>query len=342
VEDATLPEPTLPALRRRGFLRLAATATGAAAAPLILPAAAAAAGFPDRPIRLIVPWAPGGSTDGQMRAMAQVAGRELGQPVIVENRPGARGTFGAAILQRDARPDGYTIAQIHAGVLSHPFMTRSATWDAATDFTYILAITGYLSGLVVRADSRWQSWPQLIAEMRAKPGQVSIATSSVGGASHLIVSQIMLAEGIEWLHVPYRGVAETTTALLGGQVDAIADSSGWAPHVDAGRMRILALWSNQRARRFPDAPTIKELGHDIGGIAPYGLAGPKGMDPAVVKVLHDAFKAALYDPAHLAALERFDLPVLYMPGEEFQRWVAARIPVERELVRRLGISFDAG
>ena len=314
---------------------------GAAALALPRPGLAQA-GFPDRPIRLIVPWAPGGSTDGQMRAMAQVAGRELGQPVIVENKPGARGTLGAAILQREARPDGYTIAQIHAGVLSHPFMTRSATWDAATDFTYILAITGYLSGLVVRSDARWQSWQELIAEMRAKPGSISIGTSGVGGASHLVVSQIMLAEKLEWLHVPYRGVAETTTALLSGQVDAIADSSGWAPHVDAGRMRILALWSNERAKRFPEAPTIKELGHDVGGIAPYGLAGPKGMDPAVVKVLHDAFKKALFDPVHLAALERFDMPVLYMTGPEFQQWVAARTPIERDLIRRLNISFDAG
>jgi tripartite-type tricarboxylate transporter receptor subunit TctC len=337
-ETASLPTPP-SAGTRRGLLRQG----GLAAAALAFPCAARAAGaFPDRPIRLIVPWAPGGSTDGQMRAMAQVAGRELGQPVIVENRPGARGTFGAAMLQREARADGYTLAQIHAGVLSHPFMTRSATWDAATDFTYILAITGYLSGLVVRTDSRWGSWQELIAEMRAKPGSISIGTSGVGGLSHLIVSQIMLAEQLEWLHVPYRGVAETTTALLSGQVDAIADSSGWAPHVDAGRMRILALWSNERAKRFPEAPTIKELGHDIGGIAPYGIAGPKGMDPAVVKVLHDAFKAALYDPVHLAALQRFDMPVLYMTGEDFQAWVAQRIPVERDLIKRLNITFEGG
>jgi tripartite-type tricarboxylate transporter receptor subunit TctC len=107
-------------------------------------------------------------------------------------------------------------------------------------------------------------------------------------------------------------------------------------------MRILAIWANERAERFPDAPTIKELGHDIGGIAPDGLAGPKGMDPAVVKVLHDAFKKAVFDPAHLAMLKRFDMPVLYMTGEDFQKWVAARIPVERDLIQRLGISFEGG
>jgi len=328
------PHRASGSLRRRPLLGLAAG--------LALPSIARAEGFPDRPIRLIVPWAAGGSTDGQMRAMAQVASRELGQPVVVENKPGARGTFGASILLREAKPDGYTIAQIHQGVLNHPFMTRAASWDAATDFTYILAITGYLSGLVVRADAPWQDWKALMDYMRANPGKVSVGTSGVGGASHLVMTQLMDRERVEWLHVPYRGVAETTTALLSGQVDAIADSSGWAPHVDAGRMRILALWSDERAKRFPEAPTIKELGHDIGGIAPYGLAGPKGMDPAVVKVLHDAFKAALFDPAHLAALERYDMPVLYMPGDAFQRWVAERIPVERDLIRRLGISLDGG
>jgi tripartite-type tricarboxylate transporter receptor subunit TctC len=320
---------------RRSLLGFAATALAA-------PSRGRAGTFPDRPIRLIVPWAAGGSTDGQMRALAEVVGREFGQPVVIENRPGARGTLGAAILHTQARADGYTIAQIHQGVLSHPFMTRSATWDAATDFTYIMAITGYLSGLVVRDDAPWRSWHALLDHMRANPGRVSIGTSGVGGASHLIVAQLMEAERIEWLHVPYRGVAETTTALLSGQVDAVADSSGWAPHVDAGRMRILAIWANERAKRFPDAPTIKELGHDIGGIAPYGLAGPKGMDPAVVRVLHDAFKKAMFDPAHLAALQRFDMPTLYMAGEDFQRWVAARIPLERDLIRRLGISFEGG
>lgn len=326
-------DPAIPV--RRGLFGLVVAAFAA-------PSLGRASGFPDRPIRLIVPWAPGGSTDGQMRALAEIAGRELGQPVVIENRPGARGTLGAAILHAQARPDGYTIGQIHQGVLSQPFMSRSATWDAATDFTYIMAITGYLSGLVVREEAPWRDWKALMNHMRANPGRVSIGTSGVGGASHLVMAQLMEAERAEWLHVPYRGVAETTTALLSGQVDAIADSSGWAPHVDAGRMRILAIWANERAKRFPDAPTIRELGHDIGGTAPYGLAGPKGLDPAVVKVLHDAFRKAMFDPAHLAMLQRFDMPTLYMTGPAFQEWVAARIPVERDLVQRLGISFEGG
>jgi len=121
------------AITRR--LALIGAASGLAAPAL------AQGGFPTRSIRLIVPWAPGGSTDGQMRALAEIGGRELGQPVVVENRPGARGTFGAQILQSQARPDGYTLAQIHSGVLSHPFMTRSATWDSVNDFSYILALT---------------------------------------------------------------------------------------------------------------------------------------------------------------------------------------------------------
>jgi tripartite-type tricarboxylate transporter receptor subunit TctC len=313
-----------------------------AAALLAAPSLGRAAGFPERPIRLLVPWAAGGSTDGQMRVLAEIAGRELGQPVLVENRPGARGTFAAQVLQGQAKPDGYTIGQIHSGVLSHPFMTRSATWDSVNDFTYLLALTGYLSGLVVRSEGRWRDWPALMAEARANPGKLSFGSSGVGGLSHLVMAQLLAAERVEMLHVPYRGVAETTTALLSGQVDAIADSSGWAPHVDAGRMRILAIWGNERPKRFPEAPAISEYGHDIGGIAPYALAGPKGMDPAVVQRLHDTFRKALFDPAHQAALARYDMPTLYMTGDEYRAWVAKRVPIERDLIRNLGITFEGG
>ena len=193
---------------RRVLLGLSAT--------LAAPVLGRAAAFPERPIRLIVPWAAGGSTDAQMRTMAEIAGRHLGQPVVIENRPGARGTFAAAVLQNQARADGYTIGQIHQGVLSHPFMTKSATWDAAQDFDYILGITGYLSGLVVRTEAPWPDWRALMDTMRANPGRVSVGTSGVGGASHLVMSQLMEREGVTMLHVPYRGVAETTTALLSG------------------------------------------------------------------------------------------------------------------------------
>jgi tripartite-type tricarboxylate transporter receptor subunit TctC len=332
------PIKTPYGLRRRSLLRLAVISS--AAVPFALPSVGFAR-FPNKAIRLIVPWAAGGPTDVQMRAMAQLAARELRQPIFVENRPGARGTFGAAILYREAQPDGYTLAQIHAGVLSHPFVTRSSTWDAATDFTYILAIAGHLSGMVVRADARWQTWHELIADIRAQPGTISIGTSGVGTGSHLVVLQIMESERLHWLHVPYRGAAETTTALLSGHVDAIADASSWAPHVENGRMRLLTVWSDTRARRFPDVPTIKELGYAVTGSGVYGLAGPRGMDPSVVTVLHDAFKAAIDDPTHLAVLDRLNMPLHYMNGVDFQRWVAAQIPIERDLIQRLAINLDA-
>ncbi len=319
------------ASRRRALL--------AGAALVAAPRLARGAGFPERPIRLVIPWAAGGSTDVQLRSLCEIAGRHLGQPIVPENRPGARGTFGAqALLQ--ARPDGYTLAQLHSAVLSHPYMTRATTWDPVEDFSYILALTGYLSGLVVRQEAPWTSWAALMADARARPNAITYGTSGIGGLSHLVMSQLLPREGVEMLHVPYRGVAETTTALLSGTVDSVADSSGWAPHVEAGRMRLLAIWANDRARRFPQVPTIKELGHDIGGIAPYGLAAPKGTDPGVIRVLHDAFKAALYDPAHLAVLDRYDMPNLYMTGADYRTWVAARVPVERDLVQRLGIRLD--
>jgi len=311
----------------------------AIAAPLAAPRPALAAGFPDRPIRLIIPWAAGGSTDAQMRVFAEIAARHLGQPLVLENRPGARGTLGAQLLLQ-AKPDGYTLSQIHSGVFTHPFMTKAASWDSLTDFTYIIALTGYLSGLAVRADARWESWPALMADARTRPGQISYGSSGIGGYSHMIMAQLLPREGVEMLHVPYRGVAETTTALLGGQVDAIADSSGWAPHVEAGRMRLLAVWGDKRAKRFPNVPAVNEFGHDIGSIPPYGIAGPKDMPEAIVARLHEAFRAAMYDPAHLAVLARYDMPDLYMNGADYHAWLARSLPAEKAVVERLGIRLD--
>jgi len=320
-------------LPRRGLL---------AAAPLALLAAprlGRAAGFPDRPIRLIIPWAAGGSTDAQMRVFADIASRHLGQPLVLENRPGARGTLGAQLLLQ-SKPDGYTLSQIHSGVFSHPFMTKAASWDSLTDFTYIIALTGYLSGLAVRADAPWQSWPELMADARARPGQISYGSSGIGGYSHMIMAQLLPAERVEMLHVPYRGVAETTTALLGGQVDAIADSSGWAPHVEAGRMRLLAVWGDKRARRFPTVPAVNEFGHDIGSIPPYGIAGPKDMPAEIVARLHEAFRAAMFDPAHLAVLARYDMPELYMTGADYHAWLVRSLPAEKAVVEKLGLRLD--
>jgi tripartite-type tricarboxylate transporter receptor subunit TctC len=143
--------------------------------------------------------------------------------------------------------------------------------------------------------------------------------------------------GIEWTHVPFRGWAENAQALLGGQIQASADSSGWSDLVQSGRMRLLATWGPERAKRFPDTPTLKESGIDIVSISPYGLAGPKGMAPDVVRVLHDAFREALFDPAHIAILDRFDMQPMYLNSDDYAAFARRQYADEGAMIRRLGL-----
>ena len=325
-----MPDHPLPRPSRRAVL--------AAAAALAAPSLACASTFPDRPIRLICPWTAGGSTDLQMRALAEAAGRILGQPMVVENRPGAGGTLGAVALLQ-ARPDGYTLSQLPITVFRYPFMQATPGWNPLTDFTYISHITGYSFGVVVRADSPFRTFNDLIAWAKANPGRLTYGTPGVGSTLHITMEQIALKAGVEFLHVPFRGVAENQAALLAGTVMASADSSGWAQLVRDGRLRLLVTWGAERAKSFPDTPTLKELGYGIVSASPYGFGGPKGMDPAVVRILDDAFGQAINDPGHMAILERFDMSPWYLPSAEYAAFAAKLVEEERAMVQRLGLKL---
>ena len=292
--------------------------------------------FPTRPIRLIVPWTAGGAADAHFRVLAEVASRHLGQTVVVENRPGANGTLGALAL-KEARPDGYLVTQIHMGVLRVALMQQRPAYDPLTDFTYILHLTGSLLGIVVRADSPWRSLADLVAHARANPGRLTYGSLGVGSSQHLAMEQLGALQGVSWTHVPYRGSIDSVTALLGGHVDVSADSSAWAPMVEEGRLRLLVLFSSQRARRFPDVPTLRDLGIDHASDAAYGLGAPRGLDPEIRRILHDAFRAALFDPAHQAALERFYQPTLYLDGAAHEAAVRRYMQEEAVVLRRLGL-----
>src|SRR5262249_52816509 len=149
---------------------------------------------------------------------------------------------------------------------------------------------------------------------RANPGRLTYGSLGVGSSQHLAMEQLGMIEDVRWTHVPYRGSAESVAALLGGHVDVVADRSALAPMGGVGRLRLMVLFSSQRARRFPDVPTLRDLGINHASDAAYGLGAPRGLDPEVRRILHDAFKAALYDPAHQAALDRYYQPTLYLDG----------------------------
>jgi tripartite-type tricarboxylate transporter receptor subunit TctC len=312
----------------------------AASGTLLASPAVAQAAFPNRPIRLIVPWPPGGSTDSQFRALAEVATRILGQPVIVENRAGAAGTLGAQMLANEPRGDGYLLSQLPITVFRYPLMQSRPGWDPMRDFTYIIHLTGYLFGVVVRADSPWQTWQEFLDYAKANPGKIAYGTPGVGSSLHITMERIAAEKGIEFLHVPFRGGADNAQALLAGQTQAMADSTSWAPLVDSGQFRLLVTWGAERAKRYPNVPTLRETGIDIVSASPYGIAGPKNMDPGIVRILHDAFRQALYDPQHLAVLERFDMPVIYMNPEDYRASVQRIMEEEGAIIRRLNLRLS--
>jgi tripartite-type tricarboxylate transporter receptor subunit TctC len=303
---------------------------------LAAPSLRAQGRFPDKPIRLLVPWGAGGTTDIQLRALGEQAARRLGHPIVVENKPGAGGVLAAQQLAQE-KPDGYTLAQLPISVFRHPQMAQRALFNPLEDFTYVMHVSGYLFGTVVRADAPWQTLGELLDYAKANPGKINYGTPGVGTSLHITMEQIAGLRGIEWTHVPFRGWAENATALLGGQIQASSDSSGWADLVKAGRLRLLAVWSAERAKRFPDAPTLRESGVDIVSASPYGLAGPKGMNPDVVRVLHDAFKEALFDPAHIAILDRFDMAPWYMGPADYTAFARRTYAEEGEMIRKLGL-----
>ena len=311
------------------------------AALLALPSIARAQGrFPDKPLRVFVPWTPGGATDIQMRALCDVASRHLGQPVVVENRPGASGTMGAQILAREARPDGYTLSQMPNGVFRMPAMMRAQgmppPFEPMQDFTWVIRLVGYMGGVVVRPDAPWRDMRALAAHARANPGALFYGTP---GANTTDVTMTRLARlaGVEWTSVPFRGAAPNLQALMGGQIHFSAETSAWADMALEGRLRPLAVWTSTRAARFPDVPTFRDLGWDVVAESTYGLGAPRGTPPHVVNILHDAFKLAVHDPQHLAVIARFDMPLRYLDSEAYADDVREVNRMEIETVRDLNL-----
>lgn len=319
-------------LRRLAGSTLAPLATGAAARALAQPPQS----FPTRPVTLWVPWPAGGATDLTMRLLAELAGRQLGQKVLVENRAGAGGTLAMPVLQQ-AAPDGYTLAQLPQPVFRAP-LVQKLLWDPIRDTTPIIQVSGVTFGLVVPVGSAFRSFDDVLAFARARPGELTLATNGVGTTPHVVLDEFMARKGLQWTHVPYKGTAEQMIAVSSGQVMAGVNSNGFAPFVDSGRLRLLATFGEARTRRWPQVPTLKELGHGIAASSPYGLAGPRGVPAEVVRVLHDAFRAALFDPAHVAELERYDQDLAYLGPDDYGRAMREAYAAERRTVERLGLA----
>jgi tripartite-type tricarboxylate transporter receptor subunit TctC len=292
--------------------------------------------FPNRPVTLIVPWPAGGGTDIGMRALAAATEKHLGQSIVIENRPGAGGTIGPANMAANAKPDGYTISQLPITVFRMPFIQKTS-FDPAKDFTYIIHLTGYTFGVVVRADAPWKTFQELLDDAKANPGKINYGTPGAGTSLHITMEQIAKQKGIKWTQVPFKGQADSMNALLGGHIHVQADSTGWAGAVNGGQARLLVTWGTARTKNWPNVPTLKETGVDMISNSPFGIGGPKGMDPAVVKVLHDAFKKGMEEPIYRDAMAKLDQEDYYFGTADYEKYATQQIKEQKELVEALGL-----
>ena len=292
-----------------------------------------AAGYPERPVTFICPWPAGGTADVTMRALCNAASKELGQPIVVDNKPGVSGMLGLQQMAR-AKPDGYTIGQIPISVTRFS-QVGTVKLDPLKELTYLARTSGQTFGIAVRAESPYKTLKDLVAAAKASPGKINYGSAGVGGATHVGMEEFALAAGAQFNHIPYKGGAPALNDLLGGQLDALADSSSWAPHVVAGKLRLLATWGEKRTKDFPNVPTLREQGYDVVVDAPNGVGAPKGLDPAVEKRLRDAFKVAAASKEFLDACDKIDAPPLYLDGPEYLKFVEATYKKETVLIDRL-------
>jgi len=293
--------------------------------------------FPNRTITIQISFPPGGATDVQMRSFCEAATRAMGQTVQVENRPGGGGTLPAANM-RNARPDGYTLAQFALPAIRLPFMQRMS-FNPRTDFTPIIHLTGYLFMVCVRAESPYRTWADLVTDARARPDAVRIGNTGANGTPHLTLVDLAERESINVTHVPFRGEGDAVPALLGGHIEASATGSGTLQLIAEGRLRALNVWSRNRSPKLPEVPTLGELGYrDMIVTSPYGVVGPLGMEPAVVRALHDGFRIALNDAAHVATLARLDMPLEYLNSDDYAGFIQRTADEEEARVRRLGLA----
>ena len=298
-------------------LRTAAAAALTVAALLTGHSAALAQAYPSKPITLIVPWPAGGASDRHMRTVAEIASTHLGQPIVVENRPGGGGTNAPGQMALLAKPDGYTVAQYPLGMLRVPHMQK-VPWHPINDFSFIAGVSGYTFGVVVKADSPYKTFEDFLADAKARPGQISYASAGPGSSIHMITALFELSSGTRLLHVPYKGSGPAMIDLLAGQVQVMFENmSSGMPHVQGGKVRVLAVTGAQRDPRFPNVPTVAESGvPGFSGTSWFTVAAPASTPPELIQRLNQDVQRVLAAPD---VRERFDkLGLTYTPNTPAQ------------------------
>jgi len=291
--------------------------------------------YPAKPINFIIGYPAGGTTDICARPLVTAASKILGQPIVVVNKPGGGSAVAMASLKNE-KPDGYTVGILPTGVILGQHM-RKVPYDSAKDFTPIMQYAVYLYGLVVRPDSPWKTFKEFIDYAKTNPGKIRYSTAGPGTSQHLVMERLALKEKIKWTHIPFEGGEPAISALLGGHVEAAAQTTEWKKHVEAGRLRLLGVYGEKRMVDFPNVPTLLELGYGITAPSIICLVGPKGLSPQIVETLHGAFKKAMEDPDFIRVSRQVDQPALYRGPQELSRHLMEMNEEVGSLVRNLGL-----
>jgi tripartite-type tricarboxylate transporter receptor subunit TctC len=295
--------------------------------------------YPDHAITMIVPFPPGGVADTVARPVADAMGRELGQPVIVENKPGAGGGIGMAQAAK-ARPDGYTILMSLSSFTVLPEADRilgRAPLYQLDQLKPVARFTADPTVLVVRAEAPWKTWSDFATAVRANPGKFTYGSSGNYGTMHVPMEMLLGLAGLRMTHVPYTGAGPAIVGLLGGQIDAIATGPATiVQHVNAGKLRALAQWGTGRLTALPDVPTLHELGMPIDYAQWSGLFVPAGTPATIEKRLRDAARTAARDDRVRQIMVTAGSPIQYLDTPEFQRYVDADASRMIEVVQRIG------
>jgi tripartite-type tricarboxylate transporter receptor subunit TctC len=318
------------------FPRLFVSVAVAAAsfASFVVPALAQTP-FPSKPVTLVVPFIPGLTGELLMRGLAESASKHLPQPVTIDNKPGGSAILGPAAVAA-SRPDGYTVGMLAIPVFRVPYMQKTS-FDPVKDFTWIIHLGGYSLGAVVLADGPFKHWNDVIAFAKANPGKFTYATAGPATTNAIAMELMARQSGVKFTHIPGKGGGEGIAAVLGKHVMMMVESPAWAPMVASGQFRVLMMLGS-RSNKWPDVPTLKELGYTYVFDSPFGLAGPKGMDPAIVKKLHDAFKLAYDDPKVIDLYDKFDFSRRYMSSADYAAFVPKLAAEEKAALQQLGLA----
>jgi tripartite-type tricarboxylate transporter receptor subunit TctC len=292
-----------------------------------------AAEFPTKEVQIIIPWAAGGATDLIFRALGATTGKYLGKAVIVVNRPGGAGAVGYTECMQ-AKPDGYTLVSAITPLTILPHQVKTAfTYQS---FDPVINVVYDPGMFLVKADSQWKSLKEFIDYAKKNPDMITVGNSGAGGGVHLIALAFEKTAGVKFNHIPFAGGGPSVTALLGGHIHAVTVSPPEGiEHVKAGKLRIIALFSEKRFEMFPDVPTVKEQGINFVMGQWRGLAAPKGTPPDVIKKLHDAFKKGMDDPIFKKNAKDMVVNLSYLGPEDFGKLMARDDEFYAKLVKEI-------